>query len=547
MRRPLPSALALAAALLVPLTAAAQERPARQQTQAASPTPATSDEPGASDRPTAQPGGSARAAAAAERRVGDVDIAQAPVREIARSTRKTATIDGRSVAYTATAGTLTLRDDDGKPVASMFYTAYTTGGANRPLTFLYNGGPGSPSFWLHMGSFGPVRVITDAPKATGGAPYRVVNNNESLLDKTDLVFLDMIGAGYSRPLGDAKQAQFSGVDQDVDAFVRAIRRYVTLNNRWNSPKFIFGESYGTTRSGALAYALGEAGLQLNGVVLLSSIMNYGVRNDGFDQNYINYMPSYAATAWYHNRMANRPADVMTAIQQAREFARGPYAAALAQGHDLPAAEKARIAQQMSALTGLSPQYLIASDLRVDLGRFRKELLRDQRRTVGRFDSRFTGVDVDAAGDSPEYDASSTGITGPYFAAFNDWLGRELGYVTELQYRQRAPMGPGGWDWRHRPPGGRFPSIVADTALDLSAAMRTTPSLKVYALNGVYDMATPFFGTEYDLGHMQLDPTVRPNLKFAYYPAGHMTYLNVDSLKAMKADLSRWYDEAAPGR
>ena len=547
MRRLLPSALALAVALTPALGAQAQERPARAQTQAATPTPATTDEPGASDRPTAQPGGSSRSAAAAERRVGDGDIAQAPVREIARSSRHTMTIDGRTIAYTATAGTLTLRDDDGKPVASMFYAAYTAPGANRPVTFLYNGGPGSPSFWLHMGSFGPVRVLTDSPKASGSAPYKLVNNNESLLDKSDLVFIDMIGAGYSRPLGDAKQAQFSGVDQDVDAFVRGIRRYVTINNRWNSPKFIFGESYGTTRSGALAYALGEAGLQLNGVVLLSSIMNYGVRSEGFDQNYLNYLPSYAATAWYHNRMANRPATVQEAVQRAREFARGPYAAALAQGHDLPAAEKARIAQEMAGLTGLSAQYLIASDLRVDLGRFRKELLRDQRRTIGRFDSRFTGVDIDAAGENPEYDPSSTGITGPYFAAFNDWMQRELGYVTDMQYRQRAPNGPGGWDWRHRPPGSRFPSIVADTALDLSQAMRTTPSLKVYSLNGWYDMATPFFGTEYDLGHMQLDPTVRPNLKFAYYPAGHMVYLNVDALKQMKADLSRWYDEAAPSR
>ncbi len=548
MRRPVPSALILAAALAgAPLAAGAQERPARPQTQAATPTAATSDEPGVSDRPTAQPGGSARAAAAQERKVGDGDVATAPVREIARTSRHSAVIGGRTVAYTATAGTLTLRDDDGKPVASMFYTAYTTGGANRPVTFLYNGGPGSPSFWLHMGSFGPVRVITDAPNATGPAPYRVVNNEHSLLDKSDLVFLDMIGAGYSRPLGDAKQAQFSGVDQDVDAFVRAIRRYVTINNRWNSPKFIFGESYGTTRSGALAYALGEAGLQLNGVVLLSSIMNYGVRSEGFDQNYINYLPSFAATAWYHNKMPNRPASVEQAVQQARDFARGPYAAALALGHDLPAAQKAAVAQQMSALTGLSAPFLIASDLRVDLGRFRKEILRDQRRTVGRFDSRFTGIDIDAAGDSPEYDASSTGITGPYFAAFNDWLVRELGYVTDMQYRQRAPIGPQGWDWRHRPPGARGPSITADTALDLSAAMRTNPGLRVLSMNGWYDMATPFFGTEYDLNHMQLDPTVRPNLRFTYYPAGHMTYLNVDALKSMKADLSRWYDEAAPAR
>ncbi len=544
MRRLLPSALALAAAL-APLTSQAQERPARQATAPAP--PGQTDEPGSTDRPTAQPGGSSRAAAAAERKVGDGDVATAPVRETARSSRHTATIGGRTVPYTATAGTLTLRDDDGKPVASMFYTAYTTGGANRPVTFVYNGGPGSASLWLHMGSIGPVRVMTDSPNATSGPPFHVVNNPDSLLDKTDIVFLDMIGAGYSRPLGDAKQAQFSGVDQDVDAFVRAIRRYVSINDRWNSPKFIFGESYGTTRSGALAYALQEGGIQLNGVVLLSSIMNYGIRSPGFDQNYVNYLPSYAAAAWYHNRIPNRPADLRTYLAEVRDFARGPYAAALAKGQDLSPAERADMAAKVARYTGLPTQVLVQSDLRVDLGRFRKELLRDQRRTLGRYDSRFQGIDIDAGGESPESDPSDTFITGAFVGAFNDWVGRELGYQTNLDYRQRAPIGPAGWDFRHRAPGSRQPSPSPDTALDLGQAMRDNPHLRVLSMNGWYDMATPFFGTEYDLGHMQLDPAVRPNLSFTYYPSGHMAYLNVDALKQMKVDLARWYDEATAGR
>ena len=206
-----------------------------------------------------------------------------------------------------------------------------------------------------------------------------------------------------------------------------------------------------------------------------------------------------------------------------------------------------MAERMSRYIGVAPAVILNSDLRMDLSRFRKELLRSERRVIGRFDARFTGIDLDAGGESPESDPSSTGITGAYLGAFNDWIGRELGFRTELTYRQRAPGGPGGWDFKHKAPGQRYPQMVADTALDLAAAMRENPHLKVYSLNGWYDMATPFFGTEYDLAHMQLDPTVRPNLKFAYYPAGHMVYLNVEALKAMKADLAKWYDEAAAGK
>jgi carboxypeptidase C (cathepsin A) len=283
-------------------------------------------------------------------------------------------------------------------------------------------------------------------------------------------------------------------------------------------------------------------MQFNGVVLLSSILNYGVRDAGFDQLYITLLPGYAATAWYHNRVANRPADLETFLRQARDFARGPYAAALAKGDLISPAEQDAVARQMSALIGISPQVLKQSDLRLDLGRFRKELLRDQRRTVGRLDSRFTGIDVDAGGESPEYDPADTGVSGAFVGAFNSYIRNELGFWSELHYRPTYyTVGP-LWDWKHRPPGAQRPSSVADTALDLSAAMRQNPSLKVYSLNGYYDLATPFFGAEYDLAHMQLDPQLRPNLRFAYYPSGHMVYLHEDSLRQMKADLARFYDE-----
>ena len=494
------------------------------------------------------PRADARADRARCRKLTDADIVTAPIAEVRKVTRHTATIGGRPLAYTSTAGTLTIRDDEGKPTASMFYVAYTTGDPHRPVTFFYNGGPGSSTLWLHMGSVGPVRVQTDSPGPTHNAPYSLVDNNDSLLDKSDLVFLDAVGAGYSRPLGDTKLAAFWGTDQDIDAFARGIERFLTINQRWNAPKFLFGESYGTTRSAGLSYRLQEDGVQLNGVILLSSILNYGRRQPGFDQEMMNYIPTYAAAAAYHHRLPSQPADVNAFIQQARDFARGPYALALNKGQDLGDAERRQVAQQLSTFIGLPASYILASDLRVQPGRFRKELMRDQRQTLGRYDARFTGMDIDAAGEAPEYDPSDTGITGAFVAAFHDYLSRGLGYESDLAYRPTFYDSGVQWDFRHKAPVqsvGQGATNEADVALDLSQAMRENPHLLLYSLNGIYDLATPFFGTEYDLGHMQLDPAVRGNVRFAYYPSGHMVYLNPDALRSMKADLTKFYDEAAP--
>jgi carboxypeptidase C (cathepsin A) len=482
------------------------------------------------------------------RKLTDAEIATAPIVEVRKVTRHVGVIGGRSMVYTATAGTLTLRDDEGKPTLSMFYVAYTAGDgrdAGRPVTFLYNGGPGSSTLWLHMGSLAPVRVATDSPKSTHNAPFSVVPNNDSLLDKSDLVFLDAPGAGFSRPLGDTKLAAFWGTDPDIDAFARGVERYLTVYDRWNSPKFIFGESYGTTRSAGLAYRLQSDGVQLNGVVLLSSILNYGRRDPGFDQEMINYIPSYAAAAAYHNRLASPPTDLPAFLREVREFARGPYALALAKGDTIDPAERAAIAGKLAAYTGLPVDYILQGDLRVAPGRFRKELLRDQRLTLGRYDARFTGEDVDAAGETPEYDSSDTGITGAFVAAFHHYLTADLGFTSDLTYRPTYYSAGIQWDFRHRPPGSRgdYDVNTADVALDLSAAMRQNPHLLLYSLNGLYDFATPFFGTEYDLGHMQLDPAVKGNVRYAYYPSGHMVYLNTEALKSMKADLARFYDEA----
>jgi carboxypeptidase C (cathepsin A) len=481
--------------------------------------------------------------------------AKVPATESAIRTQHSANIGGHNLRYTATAGTLIIRDDKNQPQASVFYVAYTLDGAKagqRPVTFLYNGGPGSSSMWLHMGSIAPMRIQTASPAATAPAPYQLVPNSDSLLDKTDLVFIDAVGAGYSRPLGKATGKDFWGVDQDVSAFARAIQRYVSVNQRWNSPKFLFGESYGTTRSAALVDALQDKGMAFNGVILMSSILNYAIRLPGYDELYIGYLPSYAAAAWYHHKVAgtsgpNKPADLPAFIEQVRGWARGPYTTALAKGHNLPAAELEAVAQQMSAYTGLSVSYIKQANLRVDLDRFRKELLRDQRLTLGRFDSRFTGTDPDAAGENPDYDASDAGISGAFVSAFHDYLDRQLNYHSELDYRPTFGEISKGWDWKHKAAGSQRALPTAYVAGDLAHAMRSNPNLKVLSVNGYYDFATPFFNTEYDLAHMNLDPSLRGNVQFAFYPSGHMIYLNTDALKQLKTDLSRFYDHAAPQR
>lgn len=477
------------------------------------------------------------------------DAAEAPVEEQAKPGRGSVTVAGKNIRYAVTPGTLTIRDDAGEPTASLFYTAYVAdrakGARERPITFLFNGGPGSSSMWLHMGSFGPVRVDTSSTSATRPAPFSIGPNSESLIDKSDLVFIDAIGTGLSRPLGKAKGKDFWGVDPDIDAFASAIQRYLTINNRWNAPKFLLGESYGTLRAAGLVNTLQERGVQMNGVVLLSSILNYGIRNPGYDQIHITYLPSFAATAWYHNRLPNRPATLEPFLTEVREFARGPYMTALAKGDDLPDAERDAVAKQLAAYTGLPEAFIIQNRLRVDLGRFRKELMRGSSRTIGRLDSRFVGMDVDDSAADPEYDAADTALSGAYIGALNSYLFGTLGYKTDLSYRPNfyKEIAP-AWDQRHRAPGGGGrPMPAADTALDLARAMRTNPHLKVLSLNGYYDMATPFSGAEYDLKHMQLDKTLQANISYRYYESGHMIYIHPESMTALRRDLVEFYDSA----
>jgi carboxypeptidase C (cathepsin A) len=480
----------------------------------------------------------------------DADMAAPPTKEQSSVTQHTLALNGQTIHYTATAGNLIIRDDNGKPNGSMFYVAYTQDGAepkDRPVTFLYNGGPGSSTLWLHMGSFGPMRIETASPEATPPAPYHLVPNQYSLLDKTDLVFIDAMGTGFSKPVEKGTLKDFLGVDEDVRAFNRFITRYLTVNQRWNSPKFLIGESYGTTRSAALSYSLQQSGISVNGVVLISSILNYGDGAAGTDTQYVGFLPSFAAIAWYHDKLPNKPADLQAFLDQVRAYARGPYAEALWQGDNLSAADEDQVAQKLSQMTGVSAQYWKEANLRVSASNFRKELMRDDRRTLGRYDARFEGIDMNAIGETPSYDASDTGITGAFVAAFHNYLTGDLKFSSDEAYKATAYGPDFKWDEKHRPPGGGFgpggEQQLPDVALDLGAAMRENPHLKLFSANGYFDLATPFFKTEFDISHMELDPTLQKNIRFGYYPSGHMIYLNVDALKQLKGDLAEFYASA----
>ncbi|HWG71821.1 MAG TPA: hypothetical protein VN692_20585 [Steroidobacteraceae bacterium] len=453
---------------------------------------------------------------------------------------------GHETTYRATAGTLIIRNSDGLPEASLFYTAYgltPAAGAERPVTFLFNGGPGSASLWLHMGSFGPQRLVTALPQSTGPAPYRIVANEETLLDRSDLVFIDAVGTGYSRALAGTPEAHFFTVDQDLDAFARAIRRYLALNGIGNAPKFLLGESYGATRAAALARTLQKMGTELNGVILMSSILNTASYEPGLDQGYVHFLPSLAAAAWYHHR-AGASLELTGFVQQVREYAAGPYAQALAQGDTIDPTEARQLAQRLAQFTGLDPAEILRHNLRLGTGYFRKTLLSGSGTIIGGLDSRVAGALVDASGMAPSFDPSMAGISGAFITAFEAYVRRDLKFSSDLDYRAEVAGLDTRWDWHHRAPDGRRLTTV-DVALDLAAAMQSNPRLKVYSLNGYYDLSTPFFATEYDLAHMLLPESLRHNIEFGYYSAGHMIYLDAAARLSLKRDLDRFYDAASP--
>jgi carboxypeptidase C (cathepsin A) len=449
-------------------------------------------------------------------------------------------IGGQEIKYTATAGTILLKLEDGTPKASIFYVAYTKDDVSdfgqRPITFSFNGGPGSSSVWLHLGAFGPRRVQMGDAGALLPPPYKLVDNDASLLDVTDLVFIDPVSTGYSRAVPGEPPKQFHGIEEDVQSVAEFIRLYATRNKRWSSPKFLAGESYGTTRAAGLSgYLQQRFGMYLNGIVLVSSILNFETAefDTGNDLPYVLYLPSYTAIAWYHKKLPpDLQGDLQKAIDESRRFAAGEYADALMTGDNLSFDRRKEIAQKLARLTGLSPNFVDECHLRVQLGRFTKELLRDQRRTVGRLDGRFLGIDADAAGARPDYDPSMAAISGPYTGALLDYVRNDLKFESDLPYEiLTARVQP----WSFEPYENRYVN-VAET---LRSAMTQNPFLHVFVAKGYYDLATPFFAADYTFDHLGLDESLRGHLSGAYYEAGHMMYVHPPSLAKLKQDIAKF--------
>ena len=454
-------------------------------------------------------------------------------------TKHSLKIGGQEIKYTATAGTILLKLEDGTPKASIFYVAYTkddvSDASQRPLTFSFNGGPGSSSVWLHLGLLGPRRVQMGDAGTLLPPPYKLVDNDVSLLDISDLVFIDPVSTGYSRAVPGEAPKQFHGVTEDVESVADFIRLYATRNKRWSSPKFLAGESYGTTRAAGLSgYLQQRYGMYLNGIVLISAILNFETAefDTGNDLPYILYLPTYTAIAWYHKKL---PADlqggeVQKAVEESRKFAVGEYADALMTGDALPTARRAEIMQKVARLTGLSPDYIDRTNLRIEIQRFTKELLRSERRTIGRIDARFTGIDRDAAGERPEFDPSIAAIIGPYSGMLNDYVRNDLKFDSDLPYEVlTGRVRP----WNYAPYENRYVN-VAET---LRSAMTQNPFLHVFVAKGYYDLATPFFAADYTFDHLGLDPTLRGHLSGAYYEAGHMMYVHPPSLAKLKAEIA----------
>jgi carboxypeptidase C (cathepsin A) len=479
-----------------------------------------------------------------------------PVKDELVVSQHKATINGQEIEYTVTCGTILLKEEvdkqgDGKgesegekPKASLFFIAYTRDGVEdltrRPLTFSFNGGPGSSSVWLHMGLLGPRRVEMDETGNSLPPPYRMVNNDYSLLDQTDLVFIDPVSTGYSRVVTGETAKRFHGFKKDIESVGDFIRLYVTRSKRWMSPKFLIGESYGTTRAAGLSGYLQERhNLYLNGIMLVSSVLNFQtvMFSPGNDLPYVLFLPTYAATAWYHNRLpGERPADLVKFLQEVEAFALGEYSQALMKNAALTGDERAQIVSKLAGYTGLSPEYIDQTNLRIQIHRFVKELLREERTTVGRLDSRFIGYDHDAAGELHEYDPSLTNILGTYTAVFNHYVRAELNYENDLPYEI---LNPRVWPWSYSDHENRYVE-VSET---LRKAMTINPYLKVQIGAGYFDLATPYFASIYTANQMALEPHIRENLSMAYYQAGHMMYIHRPSLIQQKEDLARFIEGA----
>jgi carboxypeptidase C (cathepsin A) len=461
------------------------------------------------------------------------------------------TINGELIGYTVTAGTIVLKEESEKEGAAeghkaratVFFVAYTRDAASpaaRPITFAFNGGPGSSSVWLHLGVLGPRRVLFSDEGWPLPPPYRLVENSYSLLDVTDLVFIDPVSTGYSRVVPGEKPKEFHNFSKDIESVGDFIRLYTSRYHRWSSPKYLAGESYGTTRAAGLSgYLQDRHGMYLNGIMLISAVLNFQTLEfeHGNDMPYLFFLPTCTATAWYHRRLApDLQRDLRATLAEVEQFVYERYAPALLRGRSLPATEREQIVAALARYTGLSPDYVERSNLRIRDDRFVKELLRDTQRTVGRLDSRFTGIDRDAAGERTEYDPSYAAILGPYTATLNDYLRTELRFESDLAYEILSGR---VYPWSYDGHENRY----VDVAETVRAAMTANPALRVFVASGYYDLATPYFATDYTLNQLALPDDLYANIRVAYYEAGHMMYAHMPSLVQLKEDLAEFVRSA----
>ena len=459
------------------------------------------------------------------------------------TTQQSVKINGVVIPLTARAGTMQLRDENNEPIALFGFTSYTKeGAASRPIVFSYNGGPGSSSFWLHMGVMGPRRIVVNDPLFTPAAPYKLVNNDFSILDVADIVMMDPIGTGLSVPIGKATFSDFWGVDQDIRSISLFIRQYLIENGRMNSSKYLLGESYGTFRNAGVMNRLLEQGIALNGVVMVSAV--FDLRTLMFPPNddlpYVVHFPTYAATAWYHNKISNKPASLETFLNEVRTFTEKEYSPALFKGSRISKEEKNSIASKLASYTGLGADYWLRADLRVQAGEFFQELMRGEGNTVARLDSRFKGINEDLLSQFADYDPQSSAISPAYITGFLHYFHNDLKVNKTLNYATTAGTREGfKWDWKHEGNNRWGAPAAINTGIDMATAMTRDPHVKVMILNGYYDIATVFYGVEHTIDHLGLPSEIRNNIIMKYYEAGHMMYTHQPSLEKFKKDVSEF--------
>jgi carboxypeptidase C (cathepsin A) len=509
---------------------------------------------------------SAQSGSSASHDNGSESLVQRLSKPMSSTTNGTVTVEGKSISYKAVAGTLVIDGTGAKestPEVAMSYFAYFKQGVDpskRPITFIYNGGPGSSTVWLHMGAWGPKRVVTSDDSHTPAAPYQLVNNEYSLLDASDLVFIDMPGTGFGRLLPQGKDEaarakdrkelakKIWGIDGDAQTFSRFITQFLSRYDRWNSPKYLFGESYGTTRSAVLSYILEtQDNVDLNGVILLSQILNFGTSVDGADMDpgndlpYALALPTYAATAWYHHKLPKYDGTKLgPLLHEVIEFARTDYREALFAGSTLGQAKEKEIAEKLHDFTGLPVAYLMKADLRVTGGMFEHELQSGTDTTTGRLDTRFSGPTMDPLGKESDYDPQSAAISSAYVSAFNDYVRSDLKFGKDMKYRPSVYGADDfNWDFKHKQPGMHFAWPNVNVMRDLAAAMKYNPNLKVMLNGGFYDLATPFYAAIYEEEHLPIPENLRKNITYAFYPSGHMVYAHIPSLEKLHDDVSHF--------